>query len=91
VIGPTLETLPAWSASAAQTPGLRQFRGPVLPLEPGAPELPDELKGRVCQLGTSCMALDSRPFEMCLLGTGKRCSDKIREPLLVENPGSGSR
>src|SRR6185436_6685495 len=41
--------------------------------------------GRFCQLGTSCMTLDSRPFEVCLVGSGsKRCGDKLAEPLLVD-------
>jgi hypothetical protein len=64
-----------------------------LPLEPYASRLPNQpppldpnLVGKMCQLGTSCLALDSRPFEVCLLGTQKRCTDKATEPLLVENP-----
>jgi hypothetical protein len=40
------------------------------------------LPGRLCQLGTSCLAMDPRPFEPCLLST-KHCSDKAVEPLLV--------
>jgi hypothetical protein len=66
----------------------------LLPLEPYAYHTPNEPAppdpampiGKICQLGTSCLALDSRPFEVCLLGTQKRCSEKVREPLLVENP-----
>jgi hypothetical protein len=42
--------------------------------------------GRVCQLGTSCLALDPRPFEMCLLASHKRCGEKITESLLAVNP-----
>jgi hypothetical protein len=37
---------------------------------------------KACQLGTTCMALDPRPFELCLVGT-KHCSEKVTEPLLV--------
>ena len=43
--------------------------------------------GRVCKLGTSCLALDPRPFEPCLLST-KKCSDKAVEPTLVAPPKS---
>ena len=64
-----------------------------LPLEPFTQRDPDEpppesniAGGKLCQLGTSCLAMDPRPFEVCLLGTQKRCSDKAREPLLVDNP-----
>jgi hypothetical protein len=49
---------------------------PVPPLEP----LP-----AFCKLGTSCLALDPRPFEACLLST-KDCRDKATEPLLVGQP-----
>jgi len=52
-----------------------------LPLEP-APHR-DEIKGQFCQLGKSCLALDPRPFEACLLGA-RHCTDKAVEPLLVE-------
>jgi hypothetical protein len=66
----------------------------VLPLEPythispnePAPPDPAMPVGKICQLGTTCLAMDPRPFEMCLLGARKRCSEKVREPLLVENP-----
>ena len=37
---------------------------------------------QICKLGTSCFAMDPRPFEPCLLST-KHCSDKAVEPLLV--------
>jgi len=37
-----------------------------------------------CQLGTSCLTLDERPFEICLLDT-KHCRDKVVEPLLVDD------
>jgi hypothetical protein len=37
---------------------------------------------KACQLGTTCLALDPRPFELCLVGT-KRCAEKATEPLLV--------
>lgn len=41
-----------------------------LPLEP-----PARVDGAVCKLGESCLALDPRPFEACLVDT-KRCVDK---------------
>ena len=37
---------------------------------------------RICKLGTSCLAMDPRPFEPCLLST-KHCADKAAEPMLV--------
>jgi hypothetical protein len=43
-----------------------------------------ELKAQFCQLGTSCLTLDERPFELCLLDT-KHCRDKVVEPLLVDD------
>jgi hypothetical protein len=46
--------------------------------------VPELQSGRTCQLGTSCLAMDPRPFEPCLLST-KHCSDKI-EPILVGPP-----
>jgi hypothetical protein len=51
-----------------------------LPLEPRAP-----LPGSVCKLGVSCLELDPRPFEACLVGT-KRCVDKAIEPVEVQTP-----
>jgi hypothetical protein len=50
-------------------------------------DLPLEMpQGHFCQLGKSCMELDPRPFETCLVGSAKRCADKITEPLLVGGP-----
>jgi len=49
---------------------------PVPPLEPPP---------AFCKLGTSCLAMDPRPFEACLLST-KDCRDKAAEPLLVGQP-----
>ena len=66
----------------------------AVPLEPPPPEFsyelplepPDaELGFRSCKLGTSCMAMDPRPFEPCLLSTVE-CTDKATEPLLVGEP-----
>jgi hypothetical protein len=52
-----------------------------LPLEP-----PNAESGfKACKLGTSCMAMDPRPFEACLLST-RECTEKAAEPLLVGEP-----
>jgi hypothetical protein len=51
---------------------------PLSDLEPGNELIPPQ----ICKLGTSCLAMDPRPFEPCLLST-KHCSDKAVEPLLV--------
>lgn len=51
--------------------------------------LPEVLKGKPCQLGTSCLAMDPRPFEICLLGTNKRCGDKMAETMQVDSAGEG--
>jgi hypothetical protein len=52
----------------------------VLPLAPdrppGFPPQLNEGPARLCKLGTSCLALDARPFEACLVGT-RRCPDKM--------------
>jgi hypothetical protein len=42
-----------------------------LPLEPRL-----AMGGRVCKLGTSCLEMDERPFEVCLVGGTKHCVDK---------------
>ena len=42
-------------------------------------------QARLCLLGTSCLDMDSRPFEVCLLG-GTSCSDKLAEVMQVERP-----
>ena len=47
----------------------------------------DQPPAKACLLGTSCMTLDSQPFETCLVGDvgsgGKRCGDKLAEFMLV--------
>jgi hypothetical protein len=47
------------------------------------PEQREMFAGRVCKLGTSCMDLDPRPFEACLVGA-KHCVDKALETVEVE-------
>jgi hypothetical protein len=65
---------PQWSVPLPKY----EFRGQ---LEPE----PNVQSGQVCQLGTSCLTMDPRPFEPCLLST-RHCSDKAAEPMLVERP-----
>ena len=75
---------------------------PVTPVTAAPPVLVPELQydlpleqpdpgrvpfGKVCKLSTSCIAMDPRPFEPCLLST-KDCRDKAAEPLQVEQPKS---
>ena len=55
-----------------------------LPLEP-----PPARMARACQLGTSCLELDERPFEACLVGA-KRCADKRLEPIPAQGPATPS-
>ena len=60
-----------------------------LPLEAPTPGHPDMPLARVCKLGASCMELDPRPFEACLVGT-KHCVDKAAELMEVTAPEAGS-
>ena len=50
---------------------------------------PKDSKGlpfpRACYLGGDCLAMDSRPFEVCQLST-RSCGDKLAEVLQVELP-----
>lgn len=48
-------------------------------------EQPDPGMGRVCKLGDSCLAMDSRPFEACLVDT-KHCVDKAVETVPATAP-----
>ena len=61
----------------------------ALPLEVPTPGHPDMPLARVCKLGASCMELDPRPFEACLVGT-KHCVDKAAELMEVTVPEAGS-
>ena len=54
-----------------------------LPLDP-----PQKLAGGVCQLGASCLEMDERPFEPCLVGT-KHCVDKAVQPIPAQGPEAG--
>ena len=55
------------------------------PVQAPVPETTPQM-AKACQLGTSCLTLDPRPFELCLVSAGKRCVDKATEPLLVTEP-----
>jgi len=68
------------TSQRVQTPPPEISRPLRLDSVPIAP--PVVIAGRICKLGTSCLAMDPRPFEPCLLST-KHCSDKATEPLLV--------
>jgi hypothetical protein len=59
----------------------------ALPLEEPVPISP-EPPARICQLGTSCLSMDPRPFEPCLLTT-RHCADKAK-PMLVRPPDAPS-
>jgi hypothetical protein len=62
------------------------FEPPIYKMPDGPPN-PDSplVFGHLCKLGTSCLALDPRPFEPCLLST-KSCSEKAAEPTQVAPP-----
>lgn len=74
----TVENMPT---SAAPPPPDLQYDLPLESPLPGIPEPPP----RICQLGTTCLTMDPRPFEACLLTT-KHCKDKAAEPMLVGPP-----
>ena len=77
----TVEPSPPHLAQLAQVAQIHPY------LEPPSPkDLPEVFKGKPCQLGKSCLAMDPRPFEICLLGSNKRCGDKMAEMMQVENP-----
>ena len=67
--------------STSETAQTTQSATPLPPLPDLAPgnEL---IPPKVCKLGTSCLAMDPRPFEPCLLST-KHCADKATEPMLI--------
>jgi hypothetical protein len=86
----------AGGLAGCSTPPAAEKAEPIFvsaPLAPPIYKLPDDGRfphaplvfGRLCQLGTSCLSLDPRPFEPCLLST-KPCTDKAVEPLLVAPP-----
>ena len=42
--------------------------------------VPESVLPRFCRLGTSCLSMDHRPVEPCLVTT-KQCSDQAIEPM----------
>ena len=75
------------AASPAELPKPPVIVFHSVPLERPVPPL--EPPPTFCKLGTSCLAMDPRPFELCLLST-KDCHDKATEPLLVRQPESAA-
>jgi hypothetical protein len=75
------------STSQPVTPVAEVFNVPPPEVSIDLPlESPDQQPvPRLCKLGSSCLAMDPRPFEPCLLSTGK-CRDKMPDPLLVVDP-----
>jgi len=70
---------------AAATPAANALPAPQIFALPPEGQRKEMITGHFCRLGTSCMALDSRPFEPCLLST-THCKDKSTESLLVDGP-----
>jgi hypothetical protein len=69
---------------APAAPDLRTMSLYEMPMDPSA--VPWNVPfGRVCKLSTSCVAMDPRPFEPCLLST-KACTDKAADPIQVGQP-----
>ena len=62
-------------------PPMLEWRYSQLVPPPPATEPP----GQFCLLGTTCLAMDPRPFEPCLLSS-KHCKDKAAEPMQVAPP-----
>lgn len=75
---------PAPATVAAATRAAPNVIVVPVPKHPGTLQ-PEAGPPTICKLGQSCMALDSRPFEPCLLST-THCKDKVRETLLVDRP-----
>ena len=75
LLGCTTSTPPSSPEASAAPTNL------FLPDNP--PEYPPGETAKFCQLGSSCLTMDPRPFELCLL-SDKRCGDKLAETILVE-------
>lgn len=72
---------PVQAAPPSVPPPLIEWRNSQLIPRPPAMEPP----GQFCLLGTTCLAMDPRPFEPCLLSS-KHCKDKAAEPMQVAPP-----
>jgi hypothetical protein len=80
----TIALLGCSTSQPPVAPAPEVFASPAPVPAPGPQTTP--FMARACQLGTSCLTLDPRPFELCLVAAGKRCVDKATEPLLVTEP-----
>jgi hypothetical protein len=75
---PAVVTPPAPPPMVFRTYGM-QYAAPI-------PSVPADLPPpRICLLGSDCMAMDSHPFETCLVST-TRCGDKLAEVMQVQKP-----
>jgi hypothetical protein len=79
----------ATPAATPETPARVVIR--VLPLQPPIAKDSKSLPPpRFCRLDEDCLAMDSRPFQMCQV-SGKSCGDKLAEILPVAKPNSDTR
>ncbi|HUQ12494.1 MAG TPA: hypothetical protein VM146_19465 [Steroidobacteraceae bacterium] len=62
--------------AAVATPVAQTGPLPPMVIQKDLPLEPRLAMGRICKLGTSCLEMDSRPFEVCLVGAAKHCVDK---------------
>lgn len=67
---------PPAAMTPAMTPVALVDPPPPMIAKPLPPEPRLAMGGRVCKLGTSCLEMDERPFEVCLVGGTKHCVDK---------------
>ena len=68
------------TSPSVQSPAIEWRYSQLIPPPPAM-----EPPGKICLLGTTCLAMDPRPFEPCLLSS-KRCRDKAAEPMEVAPP-----
>jgi len=73
---------PARLSTAAGPPIVVQVLPLPLDRRWGFPPDLNEGPAQLCKLGTSCLTLDPRPFETCLLGT-TRCPEKMASVRMV--------
>jgi hypothetical protein len=78
--------------STSKTASTIQAAPPSVPSQPplviewrNPPQSAVEPPGQFCLLGTTCLAMDPRPFEPCLLSS-RHCKDKPAEPMQVAPP-----
>jgi hypothetical protein len=72
---PTIEPETSWAPPSALNGQPRA----IVRVVPMAPVPNKEFEGKVCQIGgPSCLEMDERPFETCLLSS-QHCGEKLRE------------